>query len=241
LKPTEDISLVNIDAATTPSSVEIDVDAVDGSAMPPPPPPQNLVPFVTSETFDGARLGYQFQCGTQGNGYYILGSGGTIPKDNNADDDESDDDDVGPSLPVNKTSSTTIKFDGSGTKQMSGHGLNMMPGEGAAIASYVQRNMRIPRRGEVGWTGNEIANLESQGYVMSGSRHAKMNAVRLRKENQVYTNEEKRALVLMQAQQQAERTEQISEEFKIMVDEELARKKAEARARAVAAAAAVGK
>ena len=60
-----------------------------------------------------------------------------------------------------------------------------MPGEGAAIAQYVQQNMRIPRRGEIGWSGEEIESLEQQGYVMSGSRHKLMNAVRLRKENQV--------------------------------------------------------
>jgi hypothetical protein len=28
--------------------------------------------------------------------------------------------------------------------------------------------MRIPRRGEVGWQGEEIERLESLGYVMSG-------------------------------------------------------------------------
>ena len=33
-------------------------------------------------------------------------------------------------------------------------------------------------------------------YVMSGSRHKKMNAIRIRKENQVYSAEEKRALAL---------------------------------------------
>ena len=60
-----------------------------------------------------------------------------------------------------------------------------MPGEGAAIAQYVQQNMRIPRRGEIGWSGEEIDSLEQQGYVMSGSRHKRMNAIRLRKENQV--------------------------------------------------------
>lgn len=45
--------------------------------------------------------------------------------------------------------------------------------------------MRIPRRGEIGWSGEEIDTLETQGYVMSGLRHKRMNAVRIRKENQV--------------------------------------------------------
>lgn len=58
--------------------------------------------------------------------------------------------------------------------------------------------MRIPRRGEVGWSGQEIELLEDTGYVMSGSRHARMNAIRIRKENQVYSAEEKRALALIQ-------------------------------------------
>ena len=40
-----------------------------------------------------------------------------------------------------------------------------MPGEGDAIAQFVQNNMRIPRRGEVGWTGDEISNLEELGCV----------------------------------------------------------------------------
>jgi hypothetical protein len=61
-----------------------------------------------------------------------------------------------------------------------------LPGEGAAIAMFVQQNMRIPRRGEIGWSGEEIESLEDQGFVMSGSRHKRMNAVRIRKENQVY-------------------------------------------------------
>merc|ERR1712025_1295874 len=50
------------------------------------------------------------------------------------------------------------------------YGVALMPGEGDAIAQFVQNNMRIPRRGEVGWTGDEISELEDLGYVMSGSR-----------------------------------------------------------------------
>ncbi len=50
------------------------------------------------------------------------------------------------------------------------YGGALRPGEGAAIAQYVQLNKRIPRRGEVGWNGEEIDQLEKLGYVMSGSR-----------------------------------------------------------------------
>ncbi|EWM22787.1 Protein of unknown function DUF926 [Nannochloropsis gaditana] len=61
--------------------------------------------------------------------------------------------------------------------------------------------MRIPRRGEVGWQGEEIERLESLGYVMSGNRHKRMNAIRIRKENQVYTALEKKALALIQLEE----------------------------------------
>ncbi len=63
------------------------------------------------------------------------------------------------------------------------------------MAAYVKEGKRIPRRGEVGLTTDEIDDFENQGFVMSGNRHKRMTAVRLRKENQVYTAEEKRALL----------------------------------------------
>ena len=89
-----------------------------------------------------------------------------------------------------------------------------MPGEGEAIAQYVQQNMRIPRRGEIGWQGDEIERLEDQGYVMSGSRHAKMNAIRIRKENQVYSAEEKRALALITFEEKQQRENKIIGDLK---------------------------
>lgn len=50
-----------------------------------------------------------------------------------------------------------------------GHAL--LPGEGAAMAEFVKAGKRIPRRGEIGLTSNEIAEFEKSGYVMSGSRY----------------------------------------------------------------------
>lgn len=50
-----------------------------------------------------------------------------------------------------------------------GHAL--LPGEGAAMAEYVKAGKRIPRRGEIGLTSNEIATFEMSGFVMSGSRY----------------------------------------------------------------------
>ena len=97
----------------------------------------------------------------------------------------------------------------------------MLPGEGAAIAQYVQQNLRIPRRGEIGWSGEEITSLEDQGYVMSGSRHARMNAVRLRKENQVYSAEEKRALAIITFEEKQQKDNKIVGDFRSMLTKRL--------------------
>ena len=40
------------------------------------------------------------------------------------------------------------------------------------MAQFVQSGQRIPRRGEVGYSSEQIENFEKMGYVMSGSRHA---------------------------------------------------------------------
>ncbi|KAG0992490.1 hypothetical protein G6F26_009102 [Rhizopus arrhizus] len=86
------------------------------------------------------------------------------------------------------------------------YGSALLPGEGSAMAAYVQQGKRIPRRGEIGLSGDKIAEFEKAGFVMSGNRHQRMNAVRLRKENQVISAEEKR-LVLQHAQEQKLRRE----------------------------------
>lgn len=46
--------------------------------------------------------------------------------------------------------------------------------------AYVQNGKRIPRRGEVGLSADQISHFEDLGYVMSGSRHSRMNAIRIR-------------------------------------------------------------
>ncbi len=71
------------------------------------------------------------------------------------------------------------------------YGHALLPGEGEAMAEFVKMGKRIPRRGEIGLTSTEIEDFEKAGYVMSGSRHRRMEAVRLRKENQVYSADEK--------------------------------------------------
>lgn len=39
------------------------------------------------------------------------------------------------------------------------------------MAAYVQQGKRIPRRGEIGLSGDQIADYENAGFVMSGSRY----------------------------------------------------------------------
>ena len=38
------------------------------------------------------------------------------------------------------------------------------------MAAYVEDGKRIPRRGEIGLTSDEIVDFETSGFVMSGSR-----------------------------------------------------------------------
>jgi hypothetical protein len=78
----------------------------------------------------------------------------------------------------------------------------------------VQQNLRVPRRGEIGYGQSEIESFEKSGYVMSGSRHARMNAVRLRKENQVYSAEEQRALALITMEEKQQKEAALVQEFR---------------------------
>ena len=52
----------------------------------------------------------------------------------------------------------------------------MRPGEAVAIAAYVQEGKRIPRRGEIGLTSDQIETYEKVGFVMSGSRYVPRGA-----------------------------------------------------------------
>ena len=78
----------------------------------------------------------------------------------------------------------------------------MLKGEAEAMAAYIASGKRIPRRGEIGLSSEEISFYEKvfflsclfelinimifkAGYVMSGSKRKAMEATRLRKENQV--------------------------------------------------------
>lgn len=98
------------------------------------------------------------------------------------------------------------------------YGGYLLPGEGDAMAEYVKSGLRIPRRGEVGISADQIESLETLGYVMSGSRHRRMNAVRIRKENQVYSAEEKRALAMYNFEEKANRESMLVGELREMLE-----------------------
>lgn len=115
---------------------------------------------------------------------------------------------VGPEAPLTHLSQDDKPLD-------FGHAL--LPGEGAAMAEYVKAGKRIPRRGEIGLTSDEIATFEQSGFVMSGSRHRRMEAVRLRKENQIYSADEKRALASFNQEERRKRESKILSSFREMV------------------------
>lgn len=101
----------------------------------------------------------------------------------------------------------------------------MLRGEGAAMAAFAEAGQRIPRRGEIGLEADEIEKFEAAGYVMSGSRHRRMNAVRMRKENQVISAEEKRGILKLQKEEKDKREAMIREQFKSLIDDKLASSK----------------
>ncbi|KAG8808762.1 hypothetical protein FRC17_003794 [Serendipita sp. 399] len=132
------------------------------------------------------------------------------PGDSQSEEDM-DDEEVGP-MPLQKTKERVDERE---------YGGALLRGEGSAMAAFVQDNARIPRRGEIGLTSDQIASFEDVGYVMSGSRHRRMNAVRIRKENQVISAEEKRSILRLQKEENRRREELLKAEFKELVEEQL--------------------
>lgn len=119
---------------------------------------------------------------------------------------------IGPVLPGQSADAANQRID---------YGKALLPGEGAAMAAYIAEGKRIPRRGEIGLTSEEIEKFESVGYVMSGSRHHRMEAVRLRKENQIYSADEKRALESFNHTERAKREAKLQAQFKALVKKKL--------------------
>merc|ERR1719402_1628627 len=104
-------------------------------------------------------------------------------------------------------------------------GTQLLPGEGAAMAAFIAEGKRIPRRGEIGLTSEQIEEYEKDGWVMSGSRHRRMEAVRLRKENQIYSADEKRALAMFSKEERQKRENKILGQFRDMVQDKLKKTK----------------
>jgi hypothetical protein len=145
--------------------------------------------------------------------------------DNDDYDDEDDDndgeDDFGPQplYPAGGGGSSKRRTD---ERQYGGA---LLRGEGSAMAAFLQgedgSEARIPRRGEIGLTSDQIEQYEHVGYVMSGSRHRRMNAVRIRKENQVISAEEKRGILKLQKEERERREAILREEFSSLVEDKL--------------------
>ncbi|KAI1795610.1 ras-induced vulval development antagonist-domain-containing protein [Ganoderma leucocontextum] len=131
--------------------------------------------------------------------------------------DSDSDDELGPQPLGVKTTSSRTKVD---ERQYGGA---LLRGEGSAMAAFLKdgTDVRIPRRGEIGLASDEIAAFEGVGYVMSGSRHRRMNAVRMRKENQVISAEEKRGILKLQQEERERREAILREEFQQLVQEKL--------------------
>jgi len=131
------------------------------------------------------------------------------------DPDDSDDDDGAGPQPLQKLVSKKV--------DERAYGGALLRGEGSAMAAFLADDpeSRIPRRGEIGLTSDEIAKYEDVGYVMSGSRHRRMNAVRMRKENQVISAEEKRGILKLQKEERERREAILREEFSELVKERL--------------------
>eukprot|EP01134_Creolimax_fragrantissima_P005751 CFRG5751T1 len=110
---------------------------------------------------------------------------------------------------------------GSQVRLKAGYDKHMLAGEADAMAAFIDEGMRIPRRGEIGLRSDEITAFEAEGYVMSGSRHRRMEAVRLRKENQVYTADERRALAMFNYEEKKKKENALLTEFRSQVNSKL--------------------
>ncbi|CAF1341303.1 unnamed protein product [Adineta steineri] len=127
---------------------------------------------------------------------------------------------IGPSLPEHLSQSNSSTNPSGGDKPLD-FGKALLPGEGEAMARFVAEGKRIPRRGEIGLQSDEIVQFEELGYVMSGSRHRRMEAVRLRKENQVYSADEKRALATFNNEARSNKEVALMSQFKNIVESKL--------------------
>jgi hypothetical protein len=146
----------------------------------------------------------------------------TISNINNSQKQTNDEQDfIGPKLPEFLSQQQSNSTNPLGADKPLDFGKALLPGEGEAMARFVAEGKRIPRRGEIGLQSEEIQQYEDLGYVMSGSRHRRMEAVRLRKENQIYSADEKRALATFNHEARSNREKALMTQFKTIVDSKL--------------------
>jgi hypothetical protein len=138
----------------------------------------------------------------------------------NGIDSDSDESDSGPQ-PLTRAQADANTDPSKNAASHKAYGGALLPGEGEALAMYVQQNLRIPRRGEIGYSSNDIDYFEKSGFVMSGSRHSRMNAVRIRKENQIYSAEEQRALALITLEENQQKEQALLQDFRTMLKDKL--------------------
>lgn len=128
---------------------------------------------------------------------------------------------IGPQLPEHLMRLNDSGNGGLGADKPLDFGRALLPGEGAAMAKFVEEGKRIPRRGEIGLASDEIQQYEDLGYVMSGSRHRRMEAVRIRKENQIYSADEKRALATFNQEARSNKEKSLMTQFQSIVDSKM--------------------
>jgi len=146
----------------------------------------------------------------------------TTINNNNLQKQTNDDQEfIGPKLPEFLSQQANSSTNPLGTDKPLDFGKALLPGEGEAMARFVAEGKRIPRRGEIGLQSEEIQQYEDLGYVMSGSRHRRMEAVRLRKENQIYSADEKRALATFNHEARSNKERSLMTQFKSIVDSKL--------------------
>ena len=141
-------------------------------------------------------------------------------RETNGIDSDSDESDAGPQ-PLTRAQADANADPSKNAASHKAYGGALLPGEGEALAMYVQQNLRIPRRGEIGYSSNDIDYFEKSGFVMSGSRHSRMNAVRIRKENQIYSAEEQRALALITLEENQQKEQALLQDFRTMLKDKL--------------------
>ncbi|TMS34124.1 hypothetical protein L596_001770 [Steinernema carpocapsae] len=138
-----------------------------------------------------------------------------MPADIVRKEKEEDAEMTGPTIPEELLASMQSK-----QEEMCGradYGKDLLRVEAQAMAAYIAQGKRVPHRGEIGLSSNEISQFEKIGYVMSGNRHKSMEATCLRRENQVLTAEEQKLLSGFTQEERKKKEETFLWEFRLLI------------------------